>query len=458
MNLIERKKLLNELLAKVVDVPREWFGPNVAAAPHTGNKHATSVEAVACGTWAECEAAWKEAMQWRRDLGDALAVLMAVAASTQQAGNQLFLDLVGSPGSAKTTMCRGLLVSSHCIHLENMTKLISGYKLPGDAERDCSFLARANGKTWITCEFDTVLTSPQYVELMGKIRRIFDGETTATYGNSDKDRVYSALRTPWIRAGTHKMMDHDQSQLGDRFMRFIINDPGDEEKRAIARAALRSERAAMLETANGMATSILDPKTRRAYALTGGYVDWLRAHVEEELGKVAVPEAAEDHCLELAELSADMRARPNTDPRKTETYDSKELPTRLSRQNFRLAMCLAVVMNKPAIDDDVLRIVRKVALDTAIGHTQDMVRWLCGPDPKAPHRSYQEGGGIAEKTLEMWTGMPIERMRGYLAFLRKIKVISKDVTARPGVPMVKLTDRVYELYLKVNGKNHAGNK
>ena len=146
-----------------------------------------SAESLSCSTWAVCETAWADAMRWRRDMSDAMAVLLAVCASTQQGGNQLFLDLIGSPGSAKTTMCQGLLVSSHCVHLEHVTKLVSGFKKPGDGGKDCSFLARSNKKTWVTCEFDVLGSSPEYHQLMGKVRRIFDGETSTTYGNSDEE-------------------------------------------------------------------------------------------------------------------------------------------------------------------------------------------------------------------------------------------------------------------------------
>lgn len=449
----DRAEILTSLFEQVEDAPREWFNPASQLSPKGDPHHRDSVEALPCCTWRECEAAWKEALHWRVDLSQATAVLLAICASTNQAGNQLFLDLIGSPGSAKTTIARGLLVSGHCIHLENITKLISGYKKAGEEDTDCSFLARANNKTWVTCEFDVLGSSPQYRDLMGKIRRIFDGETSATYGNSDKDIIYTALRTPWVRAGTPRMMDrmadYDQSQLGDRFMRFIISDPAQEEKRSIIRSALRSERAALVEQANCMAGSTVDPKTRRAHALTGGYVDWLRANVEQLITKVDVPEYAEEFCIDLAELCADLRARPTEDKRKLEVHDSKELPTRLARQNVRLATCLAVVMNKLLVDSEVLGIVRKVALDTAYGHSQTMAYWLCSQNPKAGDgRTYQECGGLMLGTLEAWTHMPRERLQNYLSFLCKIGVLEMRDIKHAGNAWL-LTERSLDLYLRV---------
>ena len=446
----DRKKALVELLTKVEPAPKEWTAGGAIST--NGQSHRAGAESMDCSTWAACEGAWVDAMYWRRDLGDAMAVLLAVCASTTQAGNQLFLDLIGSPGSAKTTLCQGLLVSGHCVHVENMTKILSGYKKPDDSSKDCSFLARANGKTWVTCEFDVLGSSPHYHELMGKVRRIFDGETSTTYGNDDKDRVYTALRTPWIRAGTQKMMDrmadYDQSQLGDRFLRFIISDPSSTDRREIARSALRSERLALMDSVGNSGGSTVDPKTQLAHALTGGYVNWLRAHAEDELARIDVPTFVEDYCIDLAELCADMRARPSEDRRKLETHNTKELPTRLARQNIRLAMCLAVVLNKLSIDTEVLRVVRKVALDTAHGHSLNIAHWMCSPNPKSGGRTHQECGGLMDKTLETWTGMPRDRLQNYLTFLRSIGVLELRRSPQTSGSWL-LTGQVHELYLRV---------
>lgn len=447
-----RLEVVAALLDQVEVAPREWFlaSSPLSAAGHP--RHENSVEALPCSTWAECLEAWRGAIRMRRDLEDALAVMLAVCASTSQAGNQLFMDLIGSPGSAKTTLAQGLLTSGHCVHLEHATKLISGYKKPGDGDKDCSFLARANNKTWVTCEFDVLGSSPEYHQLMGKVRRIFDGETSATYGNDDKDRVYTALRTPWIRAGTPRMMDrmadYDQSQLGDRFMRFIIGDPEDGERREIAKSALKSERLAMVGRANCSTGSVVDPKTRLAHALTGGYVDWLRASVEDLLAATQVSDSAEERCLDLAELCAEMRARPNEDRRKLDVHDTKEMPTRLARQYARLASHLAVVLNRPSVDAEVLRVVRKVALDTAAGHTLNVVRWLCSPNFDGSGRLYQDSGGLMAATLESWTGMTAERLGRYLGFLCKIGVLRMARHERMGNSWA-LTERVFDLYLRV---------
>lgn len=446
-SLSARRVIMNGLMTtQLADAPPEWF--TVAGTPgHTNGANSRGIEPQDCNKWSTCESAWKEAMRWRDTLSDALTVLLAVCASTNQAGNQLFVDLVGSAGSGKTTICEGLLVSHHCHHLEHLTGFHSGFKKPDDNTKDCSLIARVNGKTMITPEFDLMRTSPRYAELMGQVRRIFDGKSGATYKNSDEDTLYVGLRTPWIRAGTFAMMDTDQSQLGDRFLRFIIEDPSETEKRNILYSALRSERTALMDQANGTAGSIVDHNTRVAYALTGGYVDWLRANVEDALALIDVPADCEDRCIDLAELAADLRARPNEDKHKKENHDRKELPTRLARQNIRLAMHVAVVLNKRKLDAEVLRIVRKVALDTSYGHSLNIVKWLVGRNHKLPSKSYQSTGGLGTKVLSQWLNMPLDRLENYLTFLRRIDVL--QMRTKHGSNMWLLTDRMYDLFLRI---------
>lgn len=449
----DRRVALVEILSKIQDAPKDWF----SVSKTSNSSYTNGKETRECSTWEKCKAAWDKeeggAIMLRQDLSDVMAVCLAICASTQQSGNQLFLDIIGSPGSGKTTICQGLLTSENCVALENMTKLISGWKKEGDNTADCSFLARSNNKTWITCEFDVLGSSPEYSQLMGKVRRIFDGETTATYGNDDKDRAYTLLRTPWIRCGTHKMMDrmadNDQSQLGDRFLRIIIGDPNHSEKRQITRSALRSERNAMLNQATGPSGSTVDPKTQIAQAMMGGYVNWLRSNIDELLAKLDVSESVEDYCIDLAELSADLRARPNEGRYAVDSHDTKEMPTRLARQNIRLASCLAVVLNKQNIDNEVLRIVRKVAMDTASGHSLNIVHWLCGINQRDPKgRTYQECGGIGMETIAMWSNMTPDRCHRYLMFLRKIDVLNYHQKGSVGGAWI-LTDRVHDLYTRI---------
>lgn len=243
------------------------------------------------------------------------------------------------------------------------------------------------------------------------------------------------------------MIDHDQSQVGDRFLRCIMDDPKQEEKRGIMDSALDSELSAMMEASNVTAGSIVDEKTRIAHALTGGYVNWLRENVNSLLPTINVLQEAKERCKDLAELVADLRARPIEEKIKREHYDTKELPTRLSKQNIRLAMHLAVVLNKKTIDKEVLNIVRKVALDTACGHSLKVVSYLCQRNPRTPSLSYQFSGGLGTQTLSMKLQMSVEKTEAYLSFLQRIGVLSMQKKGKSD--MWILTDRLVDMYTRI---------
>lgn len=442
----ERRANLSDLMSKIELVPDAWAE---AGGRVRENGTAKEIASLDCDNWAKLESAWMEAQEWRKIAADVLTVMLAVCASTKQAGDQLFLQVIGSASGGKTVLCDALLVSDTCHSLEHLSGFHSGWKKPGDDGKDCSLIARINCKTLITPEGDVLMSSPKFDEIMSQCRRIFDGKSGASYKNDDVDRLYVGLRTPWIMAGTPALMDKDQSRLGDRFLRIIFTDPTREEKRAIALSSMNSALESLMETSNGTAGGILNPKLRRAYALTGGYVDWLRNNIEGIAPTIEVPMSAKNMFLDLGELTADLRARPNYDLRKVETHDSKEMPYRIGNQFVRFAVCIAAVLNKKKVDEQVVHIVKKVAMDTSHGHTLNMVRWFCRVHSRTK-QSVQERGLMLGEMID-WSGMREDNLKRYLTFLRNIDVLEYD-TPVGSKGLYRLTERVYNLYKAIGIK------
>lgn len=430
---------LGTLLTRVAPVPQEWLVE--------GKRARDRVEPEACDSWAKLERAWVECQRWRQSISDFFSTALAVVASTSQTGNQLHLLMIAPAGSLKTTILDGMLVSKKCIVVENITGFYSG--TVSDDGRDLSFLARANHLTWITPEGDVLVNSPQFHDLMAQARRIFDGKGSAKYKNSDEDKSFEGLRTPWIIAGTPFMIDYwDQSRLGDRFLRVMLDEPQQDERRKIVMAALDNEWAAVAEHSNGSSGGV-EAKLRRAYALTGGYVEWLREHAGEIDG-ITAEGWVKDRVGDLAEFVADMRAKPNIDTKKLECHDSKELPTRLARQLIRLARCMALVLNKRVVDAEVVRRVQKVALDSAQGRTLDLLRWFRGIDPYTS-RTYQDGSGIMLRQLVKWAGFRTEpECLAYLNFLLKIGVL-EHVSVQDTHGYWRMAARVDQLHRSIVG-------
>ena len=369
----QRIQRLSELFELVKPVPQEWLDE---AKKEKEKREGTAepLKSSPCTSYKTLTNAWKKAIYWLPEIDDALSVMLAVCLSTDQIGEQLFLQLIAAAGSLKTKLCDALLVSSKCKVLESITGFHSGaMDASGD---DYSFIARANHKTLITPEGDLMVRNPKFLVIMAEQRRIFDGSSSAVYKNRKKDIVHTGLRTPWIMAGTPAMLCHDQSQLGDRFLKVFMESPEEEVKKEIVATVGYTALRCVRTTSNGKPDGQMDPALAETYRLSGGYVDYLRLNAESLISQLVIDEdRVVRECSTLGEFTAKMRAREVIGgEREIESLD--EMPTRLVHQFVRLACCIAVVLNRPTIDSEVMRRVRKVSRDTCRGGSMDIVDYL----------------------------------------------------------------------------------
>lgn len=430
----DRAKVLGSLLEKIVKTPDEWYNKERGKLEDQQNT-------TACDSWVSLQTKWKKAMRWRQDMDDVFSVMLAVAVSTDQKGDQLFLQVIGDAGSGKTRLCDAMIKSSHCHALEHLTGFHSGWV--SEDGKDYSLINRVNGKTLITPEGDVLMSSPHFVEIMSQQRRIFDGKSGASYKNKDTDKVYENLRTPWIIAGTWALVNTDQTRLGDRFLRVCIDQPDHNEKREIMRrVGFSTIRAVPVSTEN---KSTINDEQLNAYMSTGGYINYLRDNAARLLAEVETnmdAESVEDYCCNLAEFVALMRARPYGGKADLETKNSIEMPTRLHAQFIRLTMCLGAVLGKKTVDADVLRRTRKVCLDTARGRMLDLVKHL-----------YESGEdallGNDVKSIQTRMSLEYVKVMALLKFLRDVDAAEAYKEPGKGVTKWRLTGRVKDLYERV---------
>ena len=422
----EEENAVGWLLGALTEVPE--LSPSEVKPKHGGS----DLTALPCDSWEEMIGAWKVAMRWRREMSDILAIMMAVAVSTPRIGDQLMLMVIGMPGSGKSRFCDAMLVSKrYCRAVENMTGIISGWKTGQGGGKSHSLLERGNGQCWITSEADTMVKADGYAAMMGQIRRAFDGQTTASFKTMDEDMDFSALRFTWIKAGTPAMLTRDNAGLGDRFLKVRMTSPTKRQSRAIVSHVARAAWDDVLEVADGERQ--MNPAYQRAYALTAGYLEHLMDSMDVRLTKVQPDAEVLERVEVLAHRVAFFRSRPDPDE---EVDTVVEQPTRVSSQLVRLTRCLAAVMGRETLDEDVDRCIMKVGTDSSQGSTWAIATILA------------EEGPTTYKALAIRTGKSEVLIKSSMGWLKEIGIVelnSPSGSCRVNTASWKLTELGDEL-------------
>lgn len=372
----DRAEGVEEFLTRIQPIPEEWRTEQVKKASGGGAR----IDMIECHSWKELTNQWRKAMQWPDSgtgLDYALSVMLASAMSTQMIGDQLWVRVVSPPSTGKTQLCDGLGVNHQQVRsVGNFTGLHSGFQTDGEAKEDHSLLSALKDKTLVIKDADTLMKNPAREKIVGQLRDAYDMNCAVAYGNRVK-REYMNHRFTVIMAGTEAMLEMDTADLGARFLDVVVMDQinadleADVNRRGFFR--ILNNRGT---SANGVASTQDDGNMIKAKAMTGGYLSWLRSRAERLLAEVNVGEDADkiqERISTLAQFVAFARARPSKTQDEAVT---REMSARLNAQLTKLAICLAVVLNRKTIDDEVMRRVTRVARDTARGKVLDIFRRL----------------------------------------------------------------------------------
>lgn len=423
----KRLERFTELLDWIRPVPEQW----IRTISSSGVELIT-LKPIECNSYKDVISSWKKALRWRQDLDDVFSVMLAVAISTIQQGDQLFVMLIGDAGSGKTRLCDAMLVSHHCFALEHLTGFFSGCK--GEGDEDFSLISRVNGKLMITPEGDVLMSNPKFTEIMSQQRRIFDGVSGATYKNRKDDLRYSGLRTPWIIAGTPALLDSDQTRLGDRFLKVFLNSPSDEERKKILNKISRSAFEAVQLSSNG--ENHVGAALQEAYCKTAGYIDWLRANTHL-LGEIT----CEPEYLDLCECQGDFTSYLRARAAKKDGLPTREQPTRLTSQYVRLMSCLTVVLNRTEVDQEVLRRLRRVVLNTSSGIGYDVAETLYSLENQyTPNRAFHIR--LDYERAQVDKQLKLMKQIGAL----KLSTEDSSYVQKTSKPYWKLSPRLYALF------------
>jgi hypothetical protein len=433
----ERVKLLEDLRRLIQPVPPEW----IAGKSSDSRKGEPEIALLPCNDWKTLITAWRKAMKWTTGLDRALSFMLSIIVSTKAMGDQLWGKVIGPPSCGKSVLCEAISVHRKYVTAKSTIRgFHSGYKTDRDGDEDNSLIPLIKGKTLVTKDGDTLLQSPNLAQTLSEARDLYDS-TARTHYRNKTGRDYEGVRMTWILCGTEALRSIDSSELGERFLDCVIVEDMEEElEREIGlRVAFRAAMQMSL-VSDGTPESQEGPEMTVAKQLTGGYIDYLRLNADRLLCKITYSEEAINYIRALGEFVSFARTRPS---RRQDEKVQRELSFRLSSQLVRLAVCTAAVLGEPEINKTVLSRVYSIAMDTARGHTLDIL-----------HILFKRGDvGITLKRLSSLTHDPEERRSDYLRFLRKLGVAMAFEPSDPKMGKVtrwKLTPRLTGLYNEVH--------
>ena len=429
----DRAKLWETLLAdRVEPVPEEWIKVGEGVDPG-------EVSCLPCENWTTLVRSWRKALKWTDGLDRALSVMLACITSTKGVGDQLWARILSPPSTAKSVLAESLAVNrKHVYPKDTLTTIFSGYQVDKEGTEDMSLGARLKNRTLIIKDGDTLLQAPNRPQILSQFRALYDRNMRTSFGNK-MSKDYEGLNITVILCGTSSLRQLDTSELGERFLTCSIMDSIDEEleDEILWRVVNRAERTVSIE-ADGKLETQHEPNLVEAMRLTGGYVGYLRENASALLEQVTTTDDAKRRCIAYGKFVAFGRARPST---KQDETAEREFASRLVSQIMRLAKCLAVVLNRKTVDEEVMARVKAVALDTAKGQTLTIFHHL--------FKAGQEG--MESRALTIYTGHTMEKDLRLLRFLKQIGAADFYMKKISGSQLRKwrLTERLRKLYAEV---------
>lgn len=297
-------------------------------------------------------------------LTQTLAVMLATVASTTMKGDPIWFRVIGPPGSGKSTLAEGLAAAREYVLSKSViTGFHSGFTA-GMGGKDASLIPKMQYKTFIIKDADTLMQSKNKQSIFADLRDIFDG-ASRMQTRTGVSKNYEDIRTTVVICGTDTLRIHkkDEASLGERFLDCDCFDDTLDDSPYL-HAAFENQISDMKKSF--IAEDPAEEEIDVIKAATYGYIQYLKEMVED--GHLPHHTAdSKKKVIQMGRFLAWMRTRrkvvkEDDDP---EFPVRTELATRLVKQLAKLSTCLAIVLNKPTVDEECLDILRKVVRDSS---------------------------------------------------------------------------------------------
>lgn len=283
-----------------------------------------------------------------------LLLLISSIYSLKIDGEQMWLRIMGPPGSSKTTLARIVGSSEKTIMRDTFTGLLSGWK--DDQAQDASMIPLVADRALIVKDADAMLQQPNVSQIMSELRAFYDKQIAVTYRNRI-NYDYSNIRSTFIFNGTHTLRDMDNTSLGERFIDFELH-VTDRDRLAIAQRVLANQKS--------IAKTHTSPETR-LQERAKGFID---GHLLARDDTADLGPKEDNAILELGSLISYMRATVQRDHRGRIKYKPyPEVPSRIVGQLTKTFQCAPAVFNTQHVPPEVHKVVRHSVRDIINVHS-----------------------------------------------------------------------------------------
>ena len=303
--------------------------------------------------------------------------------------------------SGKTTIAECLSVAREfCFPKSIITGFHSGFTGGrGGAKQEASLIPEMNGKCVVIKDADTLVNANNKDTILAELRDIYDGSSRSHYRNKKK-ADFEHLRTTFLLCGTDALRGLNRSFLGERFLDCDIL--GDADTTQYLATAVASQIASMQHSLTGASNEARGIHQKILKQVTYGYL--LNLHQRIKAGEIKMPHFGSAEVTKrlesMAVLLSYTRAKVEREREELAYRPRTEIATRLVKQFVKLAVCLAIVMNKETIDKQVMNILAKVTIDTAYGFPFEIAHFLYNKTQGAPVAVIASHLDLAETTVK----------------------------------------------------------